>query len=146
MSKDTTPATPASTTPPATPAPVKATRKAGIDLEAFPSEAAALDAVKDRVKGHRRVFNTKTKDGKSETFVASHPAYVGQFLFQRDGGTIVEAGKAARAPRGAAAPIASMESAIEAMKNSALPQAEKDKVIAELTKIMGGAKPAPAKK
>lgn len=77
---------------------MKSVKRSSTDLELFSTEAEALAAVKDRVKGHRRVFIV-TSHGRTTYVVASHPAFVGQKYFQDGGGTIVEAGKAPRAPR-----------------------------------------------
>lgn len=114
---------PATPTPPAAPAPVKATRKAGTDLEKFDSVDKAKEAVKDRVKGHRRIF-TATRDGKSTVYVASHPAYVGQVEFEKLGGTITEEGKTPKGPKviGADSIMATLTQMPEAERNKILEQ------------------------
>lgn len=135
--------------PTPTPAPVvKEPKKGVLDLEAFPNEADAIAAVKDRVKGHRRVFKA-TANGKEEVFVASHPAYVAQFLYQRGGGTITEAGKAPRASGGGGggtnpASVNTTEAALAFLMASGLPEAEKARIKEQLEKL--GKTPAGAKK
>src|SRR5262245_38292506 len=105
---------------------VKPAKRGSLDLETFPTEAAALEAVKDRVKGHRRVFIAE-HSGKKEVFVASHPAYVGQYMFQKLGGAISEAGKT---PRGSGSRALSAEAVIAAI--GLMPEAEKNAVLEQL--------------